>query len=293
MREQAERDRIWDALHTGVVTPHEAEEMAADAGLPPLRSVPGDHEFGPMPEAWWTLPMVVAWIVWRSAKAVRLHFDQYRLAAPYWYYQTIRCPSFQGGGWFLTQQDPATLSDLALREVFQIAQAAREPMQMSVHEAQRDLSTKAANGDLVASAQRLADNAVVEIRANEWPYLLFHFGRDSPNELRYEHDGATALYGRIRFRTAEVLRLWPVVSRKVASRKEAEAGFREWLSTHVHASLTKPTLTKQQAIEHAKEHFGLAAKSGTVLWSEVVASAPAWSRPGPRSGNRIRNRIRR
>ena len=62
------------------MSPDEAEAEAARLGLPPLASQPDPNKFDPMDEAWWTLPMTIAWIAWRNHTEVLDCYDPFRLA---------------------------------------------------------------------------------------------------------------------------------------------------------------------------------------------------------------------
>ena len=118
-----------------------AEAEATRLGLSPLATCPDANQFDPMGELQWSLPMAVAWIVWRSPDGVREHWDAYRQ----------ECLDWQGGEWregfdgpvhkgyFLEQRRPATLVRLYLSESFRAEdESAPKPM-MSVEDAQRAL----------------------------------------------------------------------------------------------------------------------------------------------------------
>jgi hypothetical protein len=60
------------------ITPHEAEAEAARCGLAPLNPDPDPKIFDPMREVRWSLPMALAWIVWRDPNRVREQWDKWR-----------------------------------------------------------------------------------------------------------------------------------------------------------------------------------------------------------------------
>jgi Resolvase, N terminal domain len=101
------------------LTPDEAEAQASLLGLEKLASTPDPLQFDPMREAWWTLPMAVAWIAWRSPDRVRECWDHYRLECWDWHFKEWRL-GLDGpihAGRFLEQRRPATLSLLMLAEL--------------------------------------------------------------------------------------------------------------------------------------------------------------------------------
>ena len=114
------RDELFEELSMGRLTPEAAERIAREEGLEPLQHVPGPTEFDPENEAWWTLPMVVAWIVWRTIDRVRSQFDPYRAAAPYWRTKLVRHLVTQEvvseDGWWLDYAKPASTLGLVLSE---------------------------------------------------------------------------------------------------------------------------------------------------------------------------------
>ncbi len=74
----SERDVLINDVRVGKLTPDDAERKARKRGLPPLASVPDAARYDPMKESWWSLPMCLAWIVWRSPDRVRKYWDAYR-----------------------------------------------------------------------------------------------------------------------------------------------------------------------------------------------------------------------
>lgn len=61
-------DDLIEEAKFGRMSPAAAEAEAARLGLPPLASSPDPKQCDPMVEAWWTIPMTIAWIMWRNAE---------------------------------------------------------------------------------------------------------------------------------------------------------------------------------------------------------------------------------
>jgi hypothetical protein len=60
------RDELITKVQHGERTPAEAEIEAKRLNLRPLENRPDPHDYDPMREPFWTLPMAVAWIAYRT-----------------------------------------------------------------------------------------------------------------------------------------------------------------------------------------------------------------------------------
>ena len=108
---KAIRDNLITLVQRGEVTPADAESQAKQLGLDPLASEPDPIDYDPMREPFWTLPMAVAWIAYRTQEAVRNWWDEYRRECWDWHFREWRVgpdgPIHQGH--FLEQRIKATL----------------------------------------------------------------------------------------------------------------------------------------------------------------------------------------
>ncbi|MGH9553226.1 MAG: hypothetical protein ACRD3W_27850, partial [Terriglobales bacterium] len=102
------------------MTPNNAESEAKRLGLGPLASESNPNDYDPMGEPFWSLPMAVAWIAYRTQDAVRNWWDEYRKEFSVWRYQEWRVgpdgPIHQGH--FLEKRPEATLALLKMAEVW-------------------------------------------------------------------------------------------------------------------------------------------------------------------------------
>jgi hypothetical protein len=118
------RNDIIDKVQRGEWTPEQAEAETARLGIKPFASEPEPAAFDPMCEAWWSLPMAIAWIAWRSPDKVREFWDAYRSECWDWNFREWRDgadgPVYAGH--FLEQRRPATLSSLFFAEHHDSAQ---------------------------------------------------------------------------------------------------------------------------------------------------------------------------
>lgn len=78
------RDDLIAKVIAGTMTPSEAEVEVARLGLESIEYRPEPEKFDPMQEQFWTLPMAVAWIAYRTADAVRENWHDYRSECRHW-----------------------------------------------------------------------------------------------------------------------------------------------------------------------------------------------------------------
>jgi hypothetical protein len=116
--EHTVRDDIFDKVRRGEMTPPQAEAEAVRLGMKSFASEPDPAAFDPMCLAWWSLPMAIAWIAWRSPNRVREFWDPYRSECWDWNFRQWRDgpdgPTHAGH--FLEQRRPATMSSLLIAE---------------------------------------------------------------------------------------------------------------------------------------------------------------------------------
>jgi hypothetical protein len=114
------RDEMADALKYGQLKPEEAEARLLELGLPTLAPQPDPANFNPMGETWWTLPMALAWIAWRSPREVLEAWDPYRTECWDWHFREWRVgpDGPVHAGYFSEQREPATMMLLILREKY-------------------------------------------------------------------------------------------------------------------------------------------------------------------------------
>jgi hypothetical protein len=87
------------------LTPLEAEEEAAQAGVGPLAKQASPAEFEPMTQSYWTLAMALAWIIWRTPEKAREYWDDWRSASLAWRVNGLNDGS-DDYGYHLTEMEP-------------------------------------------------------------------------------------------------------------------------------------------------------------------------------------------
>jgi len=112
------RDDLISKVRLGELTPADAESEARRLGLDPLASEPDPNKFDSMREAFWTLPMAVAWIAYRSPDAVRNWWQDYRKEFLVWNFREWRVgpDGPVNEGHFLESRPAATLSLLQMAD---------------------------------------------------------------------------------------------------------------------------------------------------------------------------------
>jgi hypothetical protein len=135
------RDDIIDKVRRGEMTPAEADAEAARLGFKPFAVEPDPSKFDPFREGWWTLPMAVAWIAWRSPDKIRECWDPYRAECWEWRFKKWRVGDDGPvhAGHFLEQRRPATLSWLLFVEKYEASRDLLPQGAISISEAKTEL----------------------------------------------------------------------------------------------------------------------------------------------------------
>lgn len=84
-----DRDELLRRVTHLEITLDEADAVAARCGLEPLNSDPDPSVFDPMSEVRWSLPMGLAWIIWRDPDRVRWQWDRWRREKLVWAEQML------------------------------------------------------------------------------------------------------------------------------------------------------------------------------------------------------------
>lgn len=204
-----DRDQIIEDVRYGRLTPDEAERAAEQFGFGPLAGCPNPKNFDPMQEAGWTLPMAVAWIMWRNPEGVLSYFDPYRTECLDWHFRKWRIgfdgPIFEGH--FLEPRSSATLSRLSLEDHFSDAEDRDERPILRFAKA-RQMLWRALQENILHATGVPNDSAQrVEIPDHEWHDLqsVEEAGRDVLRTGLLSSMG----YSNIVFSRVSVVSVWP------------------------------------------------------------------------------------
>jgi hypothetical protein len=208
--EPTPRDILIDRVRRGEITPDEAEEEAAREGLRPLARVPA-AKFYPMVEAFWSLPMAVAWIAWRNVDRVRDFWDAFRADCWEWVPVEWRVgvdgPTYSG--FDLRRRDAVTplfveTSDILEADGF-----------MTVKEAKAMLWRLLGEGALQATGIKTESGQSEVIPEHAWVHLDWRERRGTEGvRLAYTGPGAGG-YDNVRVRADAVAKIWPPTSPRI------------------------------------------------------------------------------
>ena len=167
----------------GEITPAYAESQAQQLGFGALASEPDPNDYDPMREPFWTLPMAVAWIAYRTPDAVRNWWGEYRQKFTVWRFREWRVgqdgPVHQRH--FLEERPNATLSRLHM-----VGAKRDQADPMSVEEAINAFWLAAQSGRLEVTGIDENAGRRVPIPAQEWHDLTWfeEKGRDATEASR-------------------------------------------------------------------------------------------------------------
>src|SRR5262245_22120899 len=217
------RDSMIDKVRYGELTPDQAEAEAARLGIGKLAAKPDVSKFDPMKEPWWTLPMAVAWIAWRSPSAVREWWDPYRSECWNWHFKEWRV-GVDGpvhAGHFLERRRPATLSGLSSAECYDSAHGLLPSGAISVKDAKAKLS--ATLGDNAFQATGISTDTgervvipdyawrdLIDVEERGKDVLRVRLGRRGYDEIALRRQNIMAIWQPHRLEERE-LRLPPLV----------------------------------------------------------------------------------
>jgi hypothetical protein len=189
----------------GELTTSAAEAEAERLGVGPLRRQPDPAGFDPMQEPFWSLAMVVVWIMLRTKDAVRDVWDEYRTKFDDWEHR----PSPEGlvePAITMEKRKPANVSGLYLLEIVDSG----APPVVPVADASRDLWRALQSGLIAASGISGASGIREPITPVTWCDLHRFVGRDYRDYLMTDRYGLAGLrYDELRFPSHQVHTVWP------------------------------------------------------------------------------------
>jgi hypothetical protein len=212
-RELDSRDTLIDQVRRGKILPDEAEAEAARQGFGPLAAKPDPVEFDPAKMPWWSLPMALAWIAWRSTQSVREHCAEYRQKRLLWVPGSWNIPSdseteFERiDGYELKSLRQSTAVRLSFVEAYlRSAKTLPATTKMTVSEAEKELFAALAAGRIVAIAKDAAGR-VVDIPQREWPYLQL-LEEQERDVLKHDALDREAAFSEIKLQRDDLQAVW-------------------------------------------------------------------------------------
>jgi hypothetical protein len=206
------RDDLIDNVKYGRITPDEAEAEAVRLGLGKLASEPNGSQFDPMRETWWSLPMTVAWMAWRSPDRVREFWDTYRSECWDWHFREWRNgpDGPVHAGHFLEQRRPATLLLLSLAESYDSAHGLLPHGAISINEAKAKLWEALSEHTLQATGISTDSGERVAIPDYAWRDLrdIEERGRDALRMREVSGVWSNRGYNDVALRRQNIMAIW-------------------------------------------------------------------------------------
>lgn len=213
-RSTAIQNALLHAASLGLLDADTAEGLAADLNCKPLANRPDVSKFDPRDDAFWSLPMAIAWAMSREWKKVARQKAGYRAAEEYWYCtRNVGLPKdgllngyVIGASWQIRSLGPATIDRLLLDDSFEAVQSLQPASGMTALEAKRALWRALQEQRLTASGRQ--GGARKPISAFLWQDLLpFQDGSEAPEHLREGSHGPR--WDDVTASRDDVLREWP------------------------------------------------------------------------------------
>lgn len=205
------REQLFEDAKYGRITPEQAEEKAALLGLKPFAREPDAADFDPQKEPWWSLPMTVAWIAWRSIDKVRDNWNAFREECWDWHWRPWRVgfdgPEYEGH--FLETRPPITMPLLQIAETLACAKRELPQSALSTTDAVSKLWRALEDGLIEATGIEIKTVRRIPIPKVEWRDLRnVEVGRkDVLAHLRTSTN--RPVYEEIEFPRNSIMNLWP------------------------------------------------------------------------------------
>lgn len=203
VRKSAERDQLFHQLSRGQIGPEEAEQIALRSGLKPLHKPINSLDYDPMDEPSWSPEMALAWIMWRTADAVRKHWNRYRRERFKWRQREYVVADENGEpqtglGSFLEHDNDTSVALMGMEvEVSELGEAGDPPPLISFARAKQELTKSLIDADLSAMAVCIPNCSLTEIPALQWTQLDWVTDSKDRDNLFFE---ANPMYRDITFR---------------------------------------------------------------------------------------------
>jgi hypothetical protein len=276
------RGQLFGALLDGKLEPDKAEALALSQGLEPLNPHPPKSDFDVLAESHWTLPMTLAWIMWRDPEVVVEEFGPYREATPHWASYRFAQPDTRELmiGFRLAPNGPATVRKIAICDIVEhIKKRSTLTQALDFEAAKAELWRACLDGQLQAEGIDADSDRLVAIPAREWRLLDTTEVRNV--ELLAIEGVNNARYRDVVFRRQDIVARWPPPRARLLKSQKASARFRAVLVDAMIAARDNPQRNADWG-KIARDHFGLSRVAFRGLWSEAInqASAPKWRMAG-------------
>ncbi|WP_158673367.1 hypothetical protein [Bosea sp. FBZP-16] len=227
------KNALLHAASLGLLDAEVAERLAAELGCAPLANIPDIAEFDPRDDAYWSLPMAMAWIMSLDWKQVARQKSDYRTAHEVWHCNSnVGLPKdgrlngyIINASWQIRNLRPAAIDRLLIGDSVDTEQSVHSARAMTAREAKRALWRALQEQRLTASGRQ--DGSRKPIPPFLWQDLLpVQDSREAPEYLREGSHGPR--WDEVTVSRDDVMREWPP-SADDAPQQQGEPQAENWL----------------------------------------------------------------
>ena len=269
------RDTLIEAVRRELITAPKAEQLAEKLGLEPLEFKPDLSAYDPHQLAYWSLPMALAWIAYRTDHAVREVWDAYRAECRVWEACDLRSADGTMYLWSLTSLPPVKL--------WEYVNGGTEDDAVKRESAKRQLWQFLQETKLVAIGTDLSSYTKIEIPGHLWASL------DCPASSRsrdvYRSSSSSESFEHVSIQSSDVKKLWP--EHQTTSGEENQCA--RWLADKMRETEDPIAKDRLRGLFEA-QHRRIGKNAFTRAWDKATHSegvSDAWRKAGRRKSNLI------
>lgn len=282
---------IHDDVRNGRLPGAEAQARLALLRESNPNPEPDTAYWDPSTELYWSLPMLLAWMVWRSTQKVLDYSPEYRGQRLFW--GKVKVPdntNFQAPSFCLDGLVRTRSTDI-LKELREAAHLSEERVHMSAYQAEKELKKALITGKPKATA--VYEDRRTDIPPREFCDLYLtsarhHDGSDDV-EVRY----GRLIYEGVRLPRSQVQMIWPVERSRGASKAHKQLCYDMLVKDMTESPHTR-LKTRPEYLHEIRRQVAPARFSEPLFdeqWNKAIedTGARAWRGPGrprkSRSGN--------
>ncbi|MFZ4606497.1 MAG: hypothetical protein ACOYM5_09590 [Caulobacter sp.] len=226
-QKRAQRHGLLGKVRAGQLSPQQADDEAIAAGLGSLSRLIAPEEYRPTSRPNWTMPMVLAWISWRTYSEVREWDREYLKLRRDWASNASLNPATGAQGHELVRRKRPTSAQFAqwghLRFGPWLADAHGSPLVLMASEPESAMPTlrrALAMGSLAAVGIPGGRGARIEVPTPEWVDLEVKADASGNETLRRRHQSGVIAYTDALFPLSAIQAIWPPHGRSGLSEQD-------------------------------------------------------------------------
>lgn len=248
------RREIVAAVENGEISPEDAEQKAREMGLGGFSRYPELNTLSAMELDVWSLDMALAWIIWRSREKVEEYWLDSDAFGWGWkaIWQRPQIPAFGRmpiqtlSGYRLVPSRPISIFSESRPNPLIFFSERKTPQaqeRMDRTSAERALRSALIQSELIATARRCSNQAIMDIPSREWSRFQYDASAETelfiPLARLYEPEEVENLYREVTVLKSDVVRLWSESGSDYLTgdlvENTREDRYREWLLTKPNA----------------------------------------------------------